>query len=963
MARGQGRTRSVELIERADELAQIDAALSDAKKGEGPVLVIAGPPGIGKTSLLEAAQKRARRRGMLTLAARGGELEGHFPYGVVRQLFEPVLRKASRAERRVLLAGAAELTAPLLTGEGEAAGGGREDSAFGHMHGLYWLAINVSQAAPVLVCVDDLHWADAPSLRFLAHLSRRLDGVAATLLLSARGGEHGIQPELAAQLAAEPHVHAMRPATLSRHGVGELLSAGLGTAADESFAAASHDVTGGVPFLVEELAGALAADEIQPTRKQARRVRELGPRAVARATLVRLGRTSADCLTLARAVAVLAAQATLPRAARLAELDEPSALVALDALVAARLLRTGESLTFEHPTIRATLYDDLGPGERSRLHHAAARLLAAEGAELDAVAAQLLASEPLGSPEVTAQLREAARLALARGAPEDAIAYLSRALAEGCERELRARVAFELGIASKLAGRPETTRHFEEARRLAADPVLRDSAALELATTLGLTGSWERAFEVVGQALTDLDGRDAELAARLECLRAGLAGSDPGLVAELNRRLPELEELAARDGAAGRSLALLLGAIGGWRGGADEVVSLVERGFGEGRPLANGVETWAVGQGLAALILSEQGERASQLADGLLEEARTLGSISGFILGTAYRGFVAARMGELGAAEEALRTALEPARDARVSFVLAFQLWFAMDILLERPQARDLSGFVRRLELGPLAQLHSGAMLREVRGRVRHASGEHAAGIEDLRAAGETFAALGMGNPNASRWRSELALMVSSEEPAEARRLVSAELADARRLGYARSTGVALRTLGLLEGGAKGTRRLEQSAQALEGSPARLEHARTLVELGAALRRGGERAAARESLRAGLDVALAGGAERLAERARTELAASGGRPRRLRSSGRDALTPSELRVAQLAAEGRTNNEVAQALFVTPKTIDTHLSHVYSKLGISSRRALSEALAPARPPPAVEPAAARARQLA
>ncbi|MDE3069820.1 MAG: AAA family ATPase, partial [Acidobacteriota bacterium] len=331
MAPGQARARSGGLIERDPELAQIDRTLRDAKGGEGCVLLVAGPPGIGKTALLDAARQRARRRGLVTLAARGGELEGHFPYGVVRQLFEPMLRRESPRSRRGLLAGAAGVSASLLAGEGDA-GAVREDTALGLVHGLYWLAANLAERAPVLVAVDDVHWADAPSLRFLTHLSRRLEGVAAALVLSVRSSRQGIEGELAAGLAAAPGVRILEPAALSDRGVRELVGAGLGADADPRFALALREVTGGVPFLVNELVSALAADEIEPTARQAKRVRELGPRTVAQATLVRMGRTSAASVALARAVAVLGAQATLPRAARLAELQEAAALSALDAL-------------------------------------------------------------------------------------------------------------------------------------------------------------------------------------------------------------------------------------------------------------------------------------------------------------------------------------------------------------------------------------------------------------------------------------------------------------------------------------------------------------------------------------------------------------------------------------------------------------------------------------------------------
>ena len=193
--------------------------------------------------------------------------------------------------------------------------------------------------------------------------------------------------------------------------------------------------------------------------------------------------------------------------------------------------------------------------------------------------------------------------------------------------------------------------------------------------------------------------------------------------------------------------------------------------------------------------------------------------------------------------------------------------------------------------------------------------------------------------------------MLPPQQRDEALELVSAELADARRIGLPRGIGVALRTLGILEAGDDGRSHLEQAVAVLADSPARLEHARSLVELGAALRRDRSRTAARPLLRDGLDLATRCGAIRLAERARTELAASGARPRRAHASGRDSLTPSELRIARIAAVGRTSQEIAQALFVTTKTIDAHLNHTYAKLGINSRKQLAAALGQ-------DPAAAR-----
>jgi len=939
-------TPEVGLLERAHELEAIDAALRGAHAGEGRMLLVEGPPGIGKTALLEAARERARRSGALVLAARGGELERHFPYGVVRQLFEPVLLAAPAPARRRLLAGPARLAAPIVAGEGEVVNesGSEESAAFGLMHGLYWLTVNVSAQSATLIVVDDTQWADGPSLRFLLYLARRLEGTRVTLLLSARSEDGVSEPEPAAQLASEPHARVLRPSALSDDAVAQLIGTGLGRDSDETFAAACRLATGGVPFLVHELVAALAVDQIEPTAEQARHVQELGPRTVARATLVRLGRMPAACLALARACAVLAGDADLPRAARLAGLDESEALRALDALVAEHVLAAGERLRFVHPILRAAIYDDLPPGQRSELHRRAADLLAAEGAELDAVAAQLLASEPTGSQEVVAQLREAAALALARGAPENAVAYLSRALQEGCERELRAAMSFELATAARLAGQSGMVKYFKEAHRLARDPVLRSSAALELATVLGLRGEWREPIALLQDALGDLGDRDPELAVRLECLLAAMAASDPQLVADFDARVDALEQLAQDGGDGARALALLLASVATWRGAQTSTVAArVERGWDDGRVLAAGVDLWAVGLGLGALVMSEELERATELLEQLLAQARVRGWLLAYVLGSAYSGWIDARRGRLGTAEGSLRVALAPAR-RRLSYAMSSQLWFATDVLLERPQAADLAAATEDVELGAMADVFTGAMLLEVRGRVRHAGGRAAAAIADLRRAGEIFRTLGFCNPNCSSWRSALALMILGEEPREARRLAAEELEDAQRIGHARGTGVALRALGLLEAGARGRRRLEQSVATLETSPARLEHARSLLELGAAMRRAGERAAAREPLRASLDLAVAAGAERLAERAGAELAASGARPRRERVTGRDSLTPSELRVARLAAEGRTNNDIAQHLFVTPKTVDTHLSHAYAKLGISSRLRLAAALA-------------------
>jgi DNA-binding CsgD family transcriptional regulator len=187
-----------------------------------------------------------------------------------------------------------------------------------------------------------------------------------------------------------------------------------------------------------------------------------------------------------------------------------------------------------------------------------------------------------------------------------------------------------------------------------------------------------------------------------------------------------------------------------------------------------------------------------------------------------------------------------------------------------------------------------------------------------------------------------LALMSLGERD-EAIRIAFQEVELARRFQVPRELGIALRAAGLAEGGDRGVELLAEAVQVLESSPAVLEHARALADLGAALRRRGQRSNAREPLRRALELAQRCGATALVERAHAELLATGARPRRAVVTGLEALTASERRVAEMAAEGLTNREIAQALFVTEKTIEWHLGQTYRKLEIGSRSELPRVL--------------------
>jgi DNA-binding CsgD family transcriptional regulator len=241
------------------------------------------------------------------------------------------------------------------------------------------------------------------------------------------------------------------------------------------------------------------------------------------------------------------------------------------------------------------------------------------------------------------------------------------------------------------------------------------------------------------------------------------------------------------------------------------------------------------------------------------------------------------------------------------------------------------------------------SLLLDSRGRLRCAQGRFAEAVEDFLACGKRLTDRGTRHPGMVPWQSNAALALQRlEQPLDAHRLVDEELEQARRLGVARALGIALRAAGLVHGGPAGLAMLDEAASVLVRSSARLEQARALTDQGAALRRANRRTEAREPLRRGLDLAVQCHAVPLADWARQELVAAGARPRR-GISGVDALTPSELRVARMAAEGMGNRAIAQALFVTVKTVEVHLGSAYRKLGVPSRTALAGALADDRHP--------------
>jgi DNA-binding NarL/FixJ family response regulator len=929
-----------ELFERLRELGELDAQIHRAATGQGCLAVVEGPAGIGKSRLLAESRRRAEGS-MRVLSARGSELEGEFPFGVVRQLFDPEL--ADHGRREALLNGGAAPAAPVF-GEVDTASAGAQGASFASLHGLFGLVLALADESPLLLSVDDLHWCDRPSLMFLTFLARRIESRPILLVTGLREAEPGPDPVLLGELTQDPAAVRIRPGPLGDAAVSALIAARLGAPPERDFVAACLEATGGNPLLLTQLVTAFAGEDMRPDADHVDHVARVGPRAVSRTVLVRLTRLPEEAGAVARAVAVLGDGAALSAVAALAEVEEAQAAGATRELARAEILHTEPPLAFVHPLVRDAVYQDLSVGEREVEHARAATLLRAAGAPIDRVAAQLLHTPPRAEPWATELLWEAGRGAMGAGAADSAVAYLRRALDEfpvqgglptGAER---GQLLFELGVAEALTNGAAAQEHLARACEELSDPAARGRAAGLLARTVLFRGSPEEAASIAQRAAVELPDELADLRMELEALESMTIffGADPG---------ERLERLRRHRGCSAETLGLrMLASVAAWEsvcsdGTAAESAELALAALEGGRLRAADPDLIPFAA-TVALVVADRPEEA-EIWEDAVEEAHRHGSLLTASSTHLWLGYSLLRRGDLVAAEEALLEADE-----------AFSLWghdsyanansrsVLVDVLRERGRLEEAERLMGRIGEVPPATQAAGTWLTARIGLLIATNRAEEAVI-----AANELGALGDAIPDASRlwWRSLKAEALDrTGHRDEAIALAREELEVTRAFGAPAWLGRTLRVLGTLEGD-DGLETLREAAAVLERSTARLEEAKALAALGFALRRERKPTAARDPLRRALDLAVACGAESLAGSVRAELRAAGARPRRETLGGVESLTASERRVADLAAGGRTNREIAQELYVTLKTVEVHLSNAYRKLDIRSRRELPRAL--------------------
>jgi ATP/maltotriose-dependent transcriptional regulator MalT len=889
------------------------------------VLVVRGEPGIGKSAL--CADAVARGEGMGVLRARGFESEAEFPYACLADLFRPVIGRLGviPEPQAAALRGAFALAPPV--------GGDRFTVCAAT---LSLLAAVAEEEGPLLVAVDEAQWLDRSSAEALLFAARRLDAEGVALLVATRAGEPtvfdrndfpelqvgGLPPDAAAELVASLDGPAIAPQVLER-----LIT-----------------TTGGNPLALLELPALLTSGQrdgrepigpLLPTsealgRAFLRRVREL-PEENQVALLVAAASTSPEPELIERALAYLSVSSD-----------------ALDAAERAELISFPDGLLeFRHPLLRATIYQDAPAGARGAAHQA---LADASGAEPEPAhrSWHLAAAAAAPNPDVAAELEETGLAARRRGGHSEAAAALERAARLSVGEEELARLLREAADDARLAGQAERALELlDQALAATSDPLLRARIQHLRATIEMWAGTPLKAYEHLVAAADEVEARDPAKAAWM-LADAGWACFMTGEITR-GRTAAERAFALAQDGgglaeivaSALFGVALLLG---GEPHRAEPLLRryqplLEQPGFLERSYTA----VWPAGQ---VLVWLEEYQQAADLFARLVETARAKSTPSLLPYTQAGLAELEFRTGAwptaYANASEAVRLAEDTEQPAALAFALAGLARIEAATGRERECREHSARVVELANTGATAALSYAASALAL---LELGLGENEQAIGRLEQVSHRTSEHGLREPSVIQWAPDLIeAYARSGRIEDARRALARFEQEADASGRSWASAAAARCRGLLADPDRFEQEFNQALQLHAHTPTPFELARSQLCLGERQRRSRRRSQARDHLRAALESFERLGAAPWAERARNELRASGEHLRRRDATDAEQLTAQELQVAQLVARGRTNREVGAALFLSPKTIESHLGHVYRKLNLRSRTELAALLA-------------------
>jgi len=933
------------LVERDGERELIDEALSSSELSRGRFVILYGPAGVGRSSVIAASALAADERGMAVIQACGSELERGYGFGVVRQLLESRIAGLTCAQRRSLLgeAGPGVASALGITGTDHR----ESSSAFEQIEGLHRLISRLAATKPLLIAVDDLQWCDRPSLDFLCFLGHRANRLPVTIIAAWRRGEPGVRAGRLQALAGKPDTLFLTLAPLSYGGILALVKRVFATEPDDEAVRVIQARTAGQPRLVAELVAGLRLRSIPPKASAHAAIARLTPEPVRREIVARLGRHPETVQRLAEAVAVLE-EGTVAQVAALADIDLDRARAAAAALVRAGILRDDAIVAYAQPLLRAAAYGTLSSLECAELHRRAAATLCA-GADGPApvdtgrVAEHLLRSDPAGDPCFAQVLLETARRASGTGAFAEARRYLQRALGEIEDSSSRGAVLVQLAELELQSGDlASAAMHASEGLGLASTSSERVAASLISAQIRAASGDWAEAVDVIESQSARIHERGPKLAMEAAAATLRVCGNAPASGSP--------DEIAGWESLAGTSAAerAMLAACASHMtqigaGDAVRVRDLCARAVG-GRveKLGAGVTSLAEYLARRTAILADAGTLIEPVLGRERDPDSATPGDDRELARSALRSSLLLARGDLSEAQTETSVALDLLKELpSTSFrrlIRADLLAALIAIRIEQARHDEAAETLAHLSGAATASRTVVISLRIALALGRSAPAEAAACATQLDREPPGIAAPGISWPP---WAARAHHAAGDHDLALA--LADAHLEFARSWGAPRPLGNALLVRAEVDPGKQRLRLLEEAVSVLEPTSSRLELARAHIELGVALRRARRRRDARAQLMHGADLAHHCGATTLSGQARAELVAVGARPRRDAFTGPRSLTVSELRVARLAATGMTNREIARELVVSAKTVSGQLTAVYRKLDVHDRGALAAAI--------------------
>jgi DNA-binding CsgD family transcriptional regulator/tetratricopeptide (TPR) repeat protein len=930
-SRAAARRRLMERDELQDEFAATFVGLLPPS-----AVIIEGEPGMGKTALLNAACHLAAQSGHEVLRARGVALEAEAPFGVVRQVLQPIQDKWWPNEHMWL-----QLSSPPVNGT-------RRAIPFEAIHDLYLGLAHLASRQPLLVAIDDLHCADIESLWWVQHLVGRLEpGLSFVGSSLSRVAGTALGP--VDSIIAEPSTRLISLRPLTARSVAELIRHHLGIEPDGSFVATCCRITGGNPFLVHSLLTALRQQgkRDEPSEEA---LSALSPPPVARAILRRLSELSTEAQPFIRAAAVLGDESDQRLVAELAGVDGGMGNDLANSLAEAHLLQRGRQLSFVYPLERSTVYIEIDPVRRARAHAEAARLLHQHDAPLEQVAHHLLLSEPVGDEWSSQSLEQVARLYAQRGQLKLAEKCLSRSLDESLDVSARPRRLLALASIQAATGRPGALSLLREAADLGADPVALADVTYHCLKAFAQELYPADTVATLRHLEEHLGNDNDELRIWIQIVLAtwgppSNAGQTEATLIEsalAKRRL----ECSRRDRMALAHLSHVYSLAPKQRN-ADYVADLAEQALhpSEFQP-EDRTSVVVTGRALIALARTGRFDVVDRVGQAMQDAALSQDHATSVAEFSTVLADSSLLQGNLDEGEVESRRALAATEGVSwASRPLAIGVLAAS--LMEEGRTMEAATALDNLPPVSAARTYVELLPLEQRARLKALDGRANEALEELLLVKEYAGELGITNPAVTSWRSAASsLLAQLGRVTEARDLAAENLELSRAFGAPQSLGNALRTAAEVGHPAKRIPLLEEAVDILTPSGASLECAKATIDLGAAYIDKGRQDEALRSLRRGADLAFHCRAQPLVERATRELRAAGARPRRLALMGSDALTPAERRVAGLAAQGLLNAQIAEKLFVSEKTVEGHLTRVYQKLGRQSRAQLKETLKPA-----------------